>query len=144
MDWPYRRAGYGKILSPAGLLSHGETRPAHFSGATLMLSPDDFMPVTLADRDFFTRHYELYPQTHSDNTFTNMVCWNHYAHYTYAYVEKKNHHCQHYRQCYPVPPPNRSPQPGTPPVAHPVCIRCKRCLLYTSPSPRDGLLSRMP
>ena len=53
-----------------------------------MLSPDDFMPVTLADRDFFTRHYELYPQTHSDNTFTNMVCWNHYTHYTYAYVEK--------------------------------------------------------
>ena len=53
-----------------------------------MLSPDDFMSVTLADRDFFTRHYELYPQTHSDNTFTNMVCWNHYAHYTYAYVEK--------------------------------------------------------
>lgn len=53
-----------------------------------MLSPDDFMSVTLADRDFFTRHYELYPQTHSDNTFTNMVCWNHYTHYTYAYVEK--------------------------------------------------------
>lgn len=53
-----------------------------------MLSQDDFMPVTLADRDFFTRHYELYPQTHSDNTFTNMVCWNHYTHYTYAYVEK--------------------------------------------------------
>ncbi|MGZ7130967.1 MAG: DUF2156 domain-containing protein [Halobacteriota archaeon] len=46
------------------------------------------MPVTLADRDFFIRHYELYPQTHSDNTFTNMVCWDHYAHYTYAYVEK--------------------------------------------------------
>jgi hypothetical protein len=23
---------------------------------------------------------------HSDNTFTNMVCWNHYAHYRYAYV----------------------------------------------------------
>lgn len=53
-----------------------------------MLSPDDFVPVTLACRDFFTRHYELYPQTHSENTFTNMVCWNHYAHYTYAYVEK--------------------------------------------------------
>ncbi|MGZ7194140.1 MAG: DUF2156 domain-containing protein [Halobacteriota archaeon] len=53
-----------------------------------MLSSDDFMPVTLADRDFFIRHYELYPQTHSDNTFTNMVCWDHYAHYTYAYVEK--------------------------------------------------------
>ncbi|MDD1683628.1 MAG: phosphatidylglycerol lysyltransferase domain-containing protein [Methanoregula sp.] len=53
-----------------------------------MLSQDDFVPVTLADRDFFARHYELYPQTHSDNTFTNMACWNHYAHYTYAYVEK--------------------------------------------------------
>ena len=53
-----------------------------------MLAQDDFRPVTLADRDFFTGHYALYPQTHSDNTFTNMVCWNHYAHYTYAYVEK--------------------------------------------------------
>ena len=53
-----------------------------------MLTQDDFKPVTLADRDFFTRHYEQYPQTHSDNTFTNMVCWNHYAHYSYAVVEK--------------------------------------------------------
>ena len=24
------------------------------------------------------------------------------------------------------------------------CAHCHRCLLYTSPSPRDGLLSRMP
>ena len=24
------------------------------------------------------------------------------------------------------------------------CVHCKTCLLYTSPSPRDGLLSRMP
>ena len=24
------------------------------------------------------------------------------------------------------------------------CIQCGVCLLYTSPSPRDGLLSRMP
>jgi uncharacterized protein len=53
-----------------------------------MLSQDDFEPVTLADREFFSRHYAQYPQTHSDNTFTNMVCWNHYAHYTYAHVEK--------------------------------------------------------
>ena len=42
-----------------------------------MLTQDDFKPVTLADREFFTRHYGQYPQTHSDNTFTNMVCWNH-------------------------------------------------------------------
>jgi len=52
-----------------------------------MLSQDDFRPVTLTDREFFARHYEHYPQTHSDNTFTNMVCWNHYAHYTYAFIE---------------------------------------------------------
>lgn len=53
-----------------------------------MLSPNDFRPVTLADRDFFMHHYAQFPQSHSDNTFTNMVCWNHYAHYTYAYIEK--------------------------------------------------------
>ena len=52
-----------------------------------MLSQDDFKPVTLEDRDFFDRHYQKYPQTHSDNTFTNMVCWNHYAHYQYAFVQ---------------------------------------------------------
>ncbi|MGB7788290.1 DUF2156 domain-containing protein [Methanoregula sp.] len=53
-----------------------------------MLSQEDFKPVTLADRTFFEQHYALYPQVHSDNTFTNMVCWNHYAQYTYAFVEK--------------------------------------------------------
>lgn len=53
-----------------------------------MLSQEDFKPVTLADRAFFEKHYARYPQVHSDNTFTNMVCWNHYAHYTYAYSEK--------------------------------------------------------
>jgi uncharacterized protein len=51
-----------------------------------MLSQEDFKPVTLADRAFFERHYALYPQNHSVNTFTNMVCWNHFAHYRYAYV----------------------------------------------------------
>jgi len=53
-----------------------------------MLRQDDFRPVTLADRAFFEKHYAVYPQRHSDNTFTNMVCWNHFAGYTYAYVEK--------------------------------------------------------
>ena len=51
-----------------------------------MLSIDDFNPVTLENRSLFTDHYTKYPQTHSDNTFTNMVCWNHYAHYRYAVV----------------------------------------------------------
>jgi len=53
-----------------------------------MLTQEDFRPVTLSDRDFFENHYAHYPQVHSDNTFTNMVCWNHFAHYQYAYVEK--------------------------------------------------------
>ncbi len=52
-----------------------------------MLSDADFKPVSLDDRDFFIKHYERFPQVHSDNTFTNMVCWNHYAHYRYVYRE---------------------------------------------------------
>lgn len=52
----------------------------------MMLEQDDFKPVTLADRAFFERHYTLYPQIHSSNTFTNMICWNDFAHYRYAYV----------------------------------------------------------
>lgn len=51
-----------------------------------MLCQEDFKPVTLADRGFFERHYALYPQTHSGNTFTNMVCWNHFTPYRYTYV----------------------------------------------------------
>lgn len=51
-----------------------------------MLGKEDFKPVTLADRAFFERHYSLYPQAHSDNTFTSMVCWNHFMRYRYVYV----------------------------------------------------------
>ncbi len=52
-----------------------------------MLNNADFKPVTLDDRDIFINHYERFPQVHSDNTFTNMVCWNHYAHYRYYFNE---------------------------------------------------------
>jgi hypothetical protein len=51
-----------------------------------MLTNADFRPVRLEDREFFTGHYARYPQEHSDNTFTNMVCWNHYASYEYASI----------------------------------------------------------
>ena len=51
-----------------------------------MLSIDDFRPVTLQDRRFFSDYYARYPQAHSDNTFTNMVCWNQDANYRYAVV----------------------------------------------------------
>lgn len=52
-----------------------------------MLRFADFKPVSLDDRDLFSRHYRQYPQVHSDNTFANMVCWNHYADYRFAEVE---------------------------------------------------------
>jgi hypothetical protein len=52
-----------------------------------MLNNADFKPVSLDDREFFSRHYERFPQVHSDNTFTNMVCWNHYAYYRFAFIE---------------------------------------------------------
>ncbi|MDG6256329.1 MAG: phosphatidylglycerol lysyltransferase domain-containing protein [Methanomicrobiaceae archaeon] len=53
-----------------------------------MLHLDDFQPVSLTDRDTFRRIQGKHPPVHSDNTFTNMVCWNHYAHYRYALVER--------------------------------------------------------
>ena len=51
-----------------------------------MISAEAFRPVTLQDREFFDSHYSTYPQEHSDNSFTNMVCWNHFAHYRYAVI----------------------------------------------------------
>lgn len=51
-----------------------------------MLTLDDFVPVTMADREVVRRQFEHYPQVHSDNTFTNMACWQHYAHYHRAFV----------------------------------------------------------
>jgi hypothetical protein len=49
-----------------------------------VLEPDDFRPVTLNDKKLFASHYRRHPQVHSDNTFANMICWNHYAHYRFA------------------------------------------------------------
>ncbi|MDD1676920.1 MAG: phosphatidylglycerol lysyltransferase domain-containing protein [Methanomicrobiales archaeon] len=45
----------------------------------------DFFPVTLGEKELFQTVYRSNPPDHSDNNFTNMVCWNHYAHYEYAY-----------------------------------------------------------
>jgi len=53
-----------------------------------MLKISQFRPVTMADRDVFSRHYAQDPPEHSDNLFSNILCWNHFAHYTYA--EHKN------------------------------------------------------
>ncbi len=49
-----------------------------------MLRFADFKPVSLNDRDLFREHYRQFPQVHSDNTFANMVCWNHYADYRFC------------------------------------------------------------
>ncbi|HQE97110.1 MAG TPA: phosphatidylglycerol lysyltransferase domain-containing protein [Methanothrix sp.] len=53
-----------------------------------MLSFADFKPVSLSDRELFSKQYQSYPQVHSDNTFTNMICWNDYAHYRYAFRDR--------------------------------------------------------
>jgi len=53
-----------------------------------MLKISQFRPVTMADREVFSRHYAQDPPEHSDNLFSNILCWNHFAHYTYA--EHKN------------------------------------------------------
>lgn len=74
-----------------------------------MLDQEDFKPVTLADRAFFERHYALYPQTHSSNTFTNMVCWNHFAQHRYAYVNGSVIIASTIAGIHPIPSANRSP-----------------------------------
>jgi hypothetical protein len=51
-----------------------------------MLTRSDFSAVTMEDRALFLSHYRRFPQVHSDNTFTNMVCWEEYAHYRFAHV----------------------------------------------------------
>jgi hypothetical protein len=50
------------------------------------LTADDFSPVTLGDRELFASWYRAFPQVHSDNSFANMIAWNHYAHYRKAVV----------------------------------------------------------
>ena len=67
---------------------HFKSSPFPDLGRCMMLTQEDFKPVELADRDFFERHYTLYPQTHSSNTFTNMICWNHFTPHGYAYVNR--------------------------------------------------------
>ena len=46
----------------------------------------DFKPVTFDDKEVILSHYSRFPQIHSDNTFANMMCWNHFAQYRYAMV----------------------------------------------------------
>ena len=91
-----------------------------------MLRQEDFKPVTLADRAFFEQHYALYPQAHSDNTFTNMVCWNHYAAYTYAYVEKNVILASTIDGVTRFRPPIGPPESCPPPVPDPAGVGCQR------------------
>jgi hypothetical protein len=49
-----------------------------------MLTISRFRPVTMGDREVFSRYYAQYPPEHSDNLFSNIACWNHFAHYTFA------------------------------------------------------------
>lgn len=46
----------------------------------------DFKPVTLDDKEMFLSQFSRFPPSHSDNSFINMICWNHFAHYRYAKI----------------------------------------------------------
>ena len=50
-----------------------------------MIRGSDFRPVTLENAPVFRAQYARYPQVHSDNSFTNLVCWAHYAHYRFLH-----------------------------------------------------------
>ena len=43
-----------------------------------------------------------------------------------------------------LPPDQGTPQPGEQPTLYVALVQDTSCLLYTSPSPRDATLSRMP
>jgi hypothetical protein len=51
-----------------------------------VLKLSQFRPVTIRDQALFRAHYSRYPQVHSDNLFSNMLCWNHFANYAYLQV----------------------------------------------------------
>jgi len=51
------------------------------------LSLNDFKPIRLEDKHIFDKHYEKYPQVHSDNVFTTMISWMEYGDYHYALLE---------------------------------------------------------
>jgi len=49
-----------------------------------MLSISDFKPVKLEDKELFDKHYDKYPQLHSDYLFTTIISWMDYANYHYT------------------------------------------------------------
>ncbi len=52
----------------------------------MTLSKTDYHPVTLADKHTITSYLKRYPQIHSECSFMNMICWNHYAPYAFAII----------------------------------------------------------
>ena len=66
----------------------------------------------------------------------------------YVYSPDLRPYDRSFKVDYPYPAPNGTGYPdptATPPnTAREISLMNRNCLLYTSPSPRDGLLSRMP
>jgi hypothetical protein len=52
-----------------------------------MLDMDAFKPVDLADKNFFSKLYNVNPQLHSDYCFSTMVSWKSYMEYFYTNVQ---------------------------------------------------------
>lgn len=55
----------------------------------MTLRKTDYHPITLADKATVIEYLKRYPQTHSECSFMNMICWMHYARYEIA--EVRNH-----------------------------------------------------
>jgi hypothetical protein len=52
-----------------------------------MLSISDFKKVKLEDKELFDRHYDKFPQVHSDYLFSTIISWMDYADYHYTLLK---------------------------------------------------------
>lgn len=50
----------------------------------MTLSKFDYRPITLNDKTIFDEMLRKYPQVHSECSFMNMICWEHYAPYSFT------------------------------------------------------------
>ncbi len=55
----------------------------------MTLSETDYHPVTLKDKPIFDQILAQHPQVHSEYSFMNMVCWEHYAPYSFAVRDQR-------------------------------------------------------
>ncbi|MCZ9311775.1 MAG: phosphatidylglycerol lysyltransferase domain-containing protein [Methanocorpusculum sp.] len=55
----------------------------------MTLSKSDYHPVTLENKPIFDKILLNHPQIHSECSFVTMICWQNYAHYSFAVVDDR-------------------------------------------------------